>query len=289
MMNIARVENGTLNVYMREIGQYPLLSREEEHRLAVKYRASGDREAAMRLVTSNLRFVVKIAYEYTRYGMKLADLIQEGNMGLMKAVQKFDPSRGYRLISYAVWWIRAFIQAFILKSWSMVKIGTTQAQRRLFFSLEKAKREVARLEGGDAGTKELPEPGKISDRLNVTSDEINDMERRIHGRDLSIDSPISDDSSETYLDQTADPRSDFQEEIIRKEDGAKLQISINKALDELPVRERYIIENRAMADEPKTLEEIGKAFGITRERTRQLEYRALSRLRERMAEFQPAW
>lgn len=278
----------SMSVYLTDVSRYPLLSVEEEYELATRYRETGDKEAARKLVTSNLRFVVKIAYEYIRYGVKLADLVQEGNLGLMRAVQKFDPSRGYRFISYAVWWIRAFIQAFILKSWSLVKIGTTQAQRRLFFSLEKARREVAKIDGKVPEELNMIEADKLSARLNASAAEIESMDLRIKGRDLSIDAHISEDSSDTYLDITPDPNSDFQDEVIRREDGVTLKERIGKVLEQLPQKERYIVENRMMADEPMTLEEIGKTFGVTRERARQIETRASRRLKEALMEFAPA-
>jgi RNA polymerase sigma-32 factor len=240
-------------------------------------------------VTANLRFVVKIAYEYARYGVKLQDLVQEGNLGLMKAVQKFDPDRGYRFISYAVWWIRAFIQAYILKTWSLVKIGTTQAQRKLFFSLSKARREVARLDGSDP-LKELSpaDVTRVAGKLNVRRDEVEEMELRMRGRDLSIDATVTDESHDTRLDMMADPNADVQAEVIRKEDGLRLRDRIGAALGKLPTKERYIVENRLMADEPMTLEEIGKSFGVTRERVRQLEARAMKLMREQLGEFAPA-
>jgi RNA polymerase sigma-32 factor len=277
-----------MSAYLTDASRYPLLTVEEEIELAKRYRETGDKEAARKLVTSNLRFVVKIAYEYVRYGVKLADLVQEGNLGLMRAVQKFDPSRGYRFISYAVWWIRAFIQAFILKSWSLVKIGTTQAQRRLFFSLEKARREVAKIDGAVPEELGMIEADKLSTRLNASTQEIESMDLRIKGRDLSIDAHISDDSPDTYLDITPDPNSDFQEEVIRREDGVMLKDRIGKVLENLPQKERYIVENRMMADEPMTLEEIGKTFGVTRERARQIEARASKRLKEALMQFAPA-
>ncbi|MFA6033781.1 MAG: RNA polymerase factor sigma-32 [Myxococcota bacterium] len=288
MRNIAPYSGGVPAPYIKDLSRYPLLTPEEERELARRYRDTGDVEAARKLVTSNLRFVVKIANEYQRYGVKLPDLIQEGNIGLMKAVKKFDPDRGYRFISYAVWWIRAYIQAFILKSWSLVKIGTTESERRLFFSLEKAKKELARLDGEKAeplrltdGTKrEEPDP-------SFSAEQVEDMDRRIHGRDLSIDTPISQDTSETFLDRTADPSANFQDDVINREEGEKLQSAIKKTLDNLPTRERYIIENRVMADEPMTLEEIGKTFGVTRERARQIEAKAISMMKSAMEEFKP--
>jgi RNA polymerase sigma-32 factor len=290
MRKLVPATTGSISAYMAEVSRYPLLTPEEERKLAKRYRRTGDPEAAWKIVTANLRFVVKIAHEYVRYGVRLNDLVQEGNMGLMKAVQKFDPDRGYRFISYAVWWIRAYIQSFILKTWSLVKIGTTQAQRKLFFSLSRARREVARLGGGDP-LRELSagDIKSISGRLNVKGDEVREMDLRLRGRDVSLDAALAEDSDGTRLDLTADPGSDFQDEVIRREDGVRIHARIKDALEKLPHKERYIVENRVMADEPMTLEEIGKAFGITRERVRQLESRALKLMRQTLGEFAPAY
>lgn len=290
MRQLVPTGKSSISSYMVDVGRYPLLTADEELELTRLYRDTGDVEAARRIVTANLRFVVKIAYEYARYGVKLADLVQEGNLGLMKAVQKFDPDRGYRFISYAVWWIRAFIQAYILKSWSLVKIGTTQAQRKLFFSLSKARREVARIDGSDP-LKELSpaEVTKVAGRLNVRNDDVREMELRMRGRDISMDATITDDSGDTRLDMMADPNADVQAEVIRSEDGGRMRVKIESALQKLPVKERYIVENRLMADEPMTLEEIGKSFGVTRERVRQLETRAMKLMREQLGEFAPAY
>ena len=182
---------GSLAMYLAEINKYPLLTVDEEQRLARLYARSGDLDAAHKLVTSNLRFVVKVAYEYRSYGIKMADLIQEGNIGLMKAVQKFDADKGIRLISYAVWWIRAFIQNYILKSWSLVKLGTTQAQRKLFFSLARTRRELERFDGATGDMKKATE-GAIARKLRVKPGEVLEMQQRMEGRDLSLDAPMGE-------------------------------------------------------------------------------------------------
>jgi RNA polymerase sigma-32 factor len=274
-----------LGAYYREISRFPLLSHDEERELARKYRDTGDRDAAYRLVTSNLRFVLKIAHEYSRYGMNIIDLIQEGNIGLMKAVQKFDPDRGFRLISYAVWWIRAYIQAYILRNWSLVKIGTRSEERQLFFALEKAKKELVAFEGA----RSLPPPPGVGviEQPAFSAEEIEDMDRRIHVRDVSMDAPLNTETTDTFADFMADPKSDFQADIIKKDDAERLQAGITEALKSLDERERYIVENRVMAESPMTLEDIGKTFGVTKERARQLESRALKRLKDLLKGFKP--
>jgi RNA polymerase sigma-32 factor len=190
----------SLELYLSEINQFPLLTVEEEQSLARLYRKGGDTRAAHKLVTSNLRFVVKVAYEYRSYGFKMADLIQEGNIGLMKAVQKFDPDKGIRLISYAVWWIRAYIQNYILKSWSLVKLGTTQAQRKLFFSLARTKRELDKLSVEHGFESDGQNATKIAKKLRVKPTEVQEMEQRMEGRDLSLDAPMGDDGGYTHVD-----------------------------------------------------------------------------------------
>jgi RNA polymerase sigma-32 factor len=209
-MQIASSRNN-FSIYLSEIGRYPLADAEQEQRLAREYRRTGNRQSAQQLVTSNLRFVVKVASEYHRYGLPPADLVQEGNLGLMKAVEKFDPGRGFRLISYAVWWIRAYIQNYILRSWSLVKLGTTQVQRRLFFSLARAKREIERLSGPDASQDRVE---MLARELRATPQEIIEMEQRMSGRDLSLDMPIDEDGP-PRLDLMPDRRLDGQADFAR--------------------------------------------------------------------------
>src|SRR5512132_320219 len=191
---------GSLAMYLAEINKYPLLTVDEEQRRARLYAKSGDLDAAHKLVTSNLRFVVKVAYEYRSYGIKMADLIQEGNIGLMKAVQKFDPDKGIRLISYAVWWIRAYIQNYILKSWSLVKLGTTQAQRKLFFSLARTKRELDKMSAEHGFDSDGEDAAKIAKKLKVKPGEVEEMTQRMEGRDLSLDAPMGDDGGYSHVD-----------------------------------------------------------------------------------------
>ncbi|HSA59981.1 MAG TPA: RNA polymerase sigma factor RpoH [bacterium] len=273
------VPQGSLSSYLTEINRFPLLSPEEEFRLAVRYREDGDVEAAHRLVTSNLRFVVKVAYEYRSYGMRMSDLIQEGNIGLMTAVKKFDPHKGYRLISYAVWWIRAMIQSYILKSWSLVKIGTTQAQRKLFYKLSQTKRALARLMSG-GGQETLDDAGRgiVAKALHVSDRDVEEMDARMSGRDASLDAPLREDGQTTALDLLA--AADNQEDdVARAEEESKVRDDVRSAMTTLNDKERYIVEKRLMTDEPMTLQEIGDHYKISRERARQLEERAKKKIR----------
>jgi RNA polymerase sigma-32 factor len=262
-----------LEIYIAQINRYPILIADEEFRYAVKFKKYNDMEAAEKLVVSNLRFVVKIAHEYRNYGIKLADLIQEGNIGLMHAVKKFDPYKGYRLISYAVWWIRAYIQNFIIKSWSLVKIGTTQAQRKLFFKLGQAKKKL------EALSQKNPEFGEIAESLGVKETEIEEMDQRLTYRDLSLDSYISGEGETAHIDYLTYKGEDQETSLIRKEEMDIVKRNIAGALTNLNERESYIVRHRIMTDSPKTLQEIGTKYNITRERARQIEKQALKKLR----------
>jgi RNA polymerase sigma-32 factor len=266
---------GSLTTYLAEINRYPLLSVDEEQRLARRFVNSGDLDAGHRLVTANLRFVVKVSYEYRSYGIKMGDLIQEGNIGLMKAVQKFDPDKQIRLISYAVWWIRAYIQNHILKCWSLVKLGTTQAQRKLFFSLARTRRELERMGGAD-------DEKRIARKLHVKPNEVREMQQRMDGRDLSLDAPMGEDGTATHVEFLAceGPRPD--EELGVSEERELVQSSVGKAMARLDVRERFIIEQRIMSENPMTLKELGEHFGFSRERARQLEIRAKEKLKDEL-------
>ncbi len=265
--------------YISEINRYKLLSRAEEQEIALQYRDTGDVKAAHKLVVSNLRFVVKISHEYRGYGLRLLDLIQEGNIGLMKAVKKFDPNRGYRLISYAVWWIRAYIQNFVMRSWSLVKLGTTQAQRKLFFKLrserDRADREAA--EGERATSEEL------ATRLSVANEDIIQMEQRMGARDFSLDMEVQDGARQTHLDML-DTDEPHQEELYAEvEERRLLRRMVDVAKADLNEKERYIIDNRLLTDEPKTLQQIGENFSISRERARQIEGNVLRKLRSALS------
>jgi len=278
MGQVERRGAGAIDLYLSEINRYPLLSAAQEQELARDLRASADPRAAHRLVTSNLRFVVKVAYEYRSYGFRIGDLIQEGNIGLMKAVQKFDPDKEIRLISYAVWWIRAYIQNYILRSWSLVKLGTTQAQRKLFFSLARTRRELDRASAlmgdGPAATSD-----EIATKLRVKVDEVREMQQRMEGRDLSLDAPMSNDGSASHVEFVADGAPGQDDELNGAQEQRLMSGRIAIALAHLDPRERFIIEARLMKDGPLTLKELGDHFGFSRERARQLEIRAKEKLR----------
>jgi len=274
--------SSSLELYLAEINRYPLLTVDEEQRLAREFRQDGNTRAAHRLVTANLRFVVKVAYEYRSYGFRMADLIQEGNIGLMKAVQKFDPDKGIRLISYAVWWIRAYIQNYILKSWSLVKLGTTQAQRKLFFSLARTKRELDKLSSEHGADSDGRDTSKIAKKLRVKPAEVEEMEQRMDGRDLSLDAPLGDDGGYSHIDFVADRAAAQDEELSGAEEQVMVASKVTAALSRLDQRERYIIEQRIMSERPLTLKELGEHFGFSRERARQLEIRAKEKLKQEL-------
>jgi RNA polymerase sigma-32 factor len=267
------VESGPLQQYMAEVSRYPLIPQEEEVRLARKYREDGDLRAAYTLVLANLRLVVKIAYEFRRNFSNLMDLIQEGNIGLMRAVEKFDPYRGVKLSSYAAWWIRAYIIRYVLNNWSLVKVGTTQNQRRLFFNLKKAKRELE-AEGF------RPEPKLIAARLNVREDEVVEMEKRLSGSDVSLDAPVDADSEASRLEFVADVGEDVSERLANRELRSLVRSKFAEFRDGLEDRERAIFDRRLLAEEPVTLRELGEEFGVSRERVRQLEADLKRRLKD---------
>jgi RNA polymerase sigma-32 factor len=258
--------------YMAQVNRFDLLSPEEEHELAVRFRRDGDLAAAHRLVCANLRFVVKVACEYRGYGLRLADLVQEGNIGLMQAVRKFDPDRGLRLITYAVWWIRATIQNFIMKSWSLVKIGTTQAQRKLFYKFTQTRNALRNLTGDDA-------LADVAAELEVDAAVVEEMSLRLGQRDTSLDVELAEGEHYTLLDILPDQRDNQERLLIDHEEQQVLARRTQAALAGLPPRERQIIEQRILAEAPRTLQEIADEFGISRERVRQLEQSALRRLK----------
>jgi RNA polymerase sigma-32 factor len=270
--------SSSLELYLSEINRYPLLPVEEEQRLARTFLA-GDSRAGHQLITANLRFVVKVAYEYRSYGFRMADLIQEGNIGLMRAVQKFDHTKEIRLISYAVWWIRAYIQNYILRSWSLVKLGTTQAQRKLFFSLARTKRELDRASTEHGADSDGEDTGKIASRLRVKPTEVLEMAQRMDGRDLSLDAPVGEDGAASHVDFVASPSPSQDAELGNAQEHRQIQARIGVALARLDPRERFIIEQRVMNDAPMTLKDLGEHFGFSRERARQLEIRAKEKLK----------
>ena len=270
----------SLDRYVAEINKYPLLSREDEVALAQCYRRDKNEQSAHRLVVCNLRFVVKTAHEYRGYGLKLLDLIQEGNIGLMIAVKKFDPDKGYRLVSYAVWWIRAYIQSFIMRAWSLVKVGTTQAQRKLFFKLRSERERADRLAGpgAKATTRDL------ALQLAVGESDVQDMEMRLAERDFSLDAKVAEDSRLCHLDLLAADLPDQEEQYSNKEMRRLLRGKVHEAMDQLNQKERYVIENRIMSDEPPTLQEIGQKLSISRERVRQIEGNIIRKIRAALVE-----
>lgn len=262
----------SLEHYLARIKRFELLDRDEETALARRYRRDGDLEAAHRLICGNLRFVVKVANEYRSYGMKLLDLIQEGNIGLMMAVKKFDPDRGIRLISYAVWWIRAYIQNYIVKTWSLVKIGTTQAQKKLFFKLKQTQAALLRLTGRE-------DAEEIAQSLDVRNDEVEEMSRRLAAREASLDVELIEGEHFTLMDTLVDDTPDQETRLIEDEQRRRLSSEVHQAFDCLNDRERKIIQERILDESPRTLQELADDFGISRERVRQLEANALSKLR----------
>ena len=272
---------GTLDLYINEINRFPLLTPEEEFKLAVRLKKYNDMEAAEKLIVSNLRFVVKIAHEYHNYGFKLADLIQEGNIGLIHAVKKFDPEKGYRLISYAVWWIRAYIQNYLIKSWSIVKIGTTQAQRKLFFKLSQAKKQLESI------SKTKPEFAEIASSLGVKGSEVAEMDVRMGSRDVSLHEYIGDDGENAHIDFLAFEGENQEMALIKNEERSLVKQNITAALTTLNEREAYIIINRVMADKPETLQQIGDKYNITRERARQIEKQALKKVQLALPYLKP--
>ena len=264
-----------LNIFLKEIEKYPVLNKEEEYKLALRYHEEKDLEAANTLVVSNLRFVVKIAREYLSYGFPLSDLVQEGTIGLMKAVKKFDPYKGYRLISYAVWWIRAGIQNHIMKFWSQVKIGTTQAQRKLFHKIGKAKKKL-NIENNEMTEQEV---SKVAKLFGVKDKDVIDMEFRMASRDYSLDATSTEDNTATYLDVLSDNRAN-QENILESIEANEISNQgIKNGFEKLSAREQKVIESRYLKNPPEKLRELGEELGISKERVRQIEVHALKKLK----------
>jgi RNA polymerase sigma-32 factor len=281
MAHVLAPAGDSIDRYMAEIKQYPLLDREAELQLARRYARDGDVRAAHQLVVSNLRFVVKVAHEYRGYGLKLLDLIQEGNLGLMVAIKKFDPEKGYRLISYAVWWIRAGIQSFIMRSWSLVRLGATRMQRKLFFKLRS---ERARAQAEKGGVAEPISSYELAQRLEVGEADILDMEMRLALRDFSLDAPLDDAAgSSTHIDRLEEAAPSAETLLVAEQQKQLVQGTLRDVTPNLNEKERYIVQHRLMADEPRTLQEIGTTFNVSRERVRQLETRVLSKLRTALA------
>jgi RNA polymerase sigma-32 factor len=267
-----------LNRYLAEIKKFPILAPEEEYMLAKRWREHEDTEAAAKLVNSHLRLVAKIAMGYRGYGLPVSELISEGNIGLMQGVKKFEPDRGFRLATYAMWWIRASIQEFILRSWSLVKMGTTAAQKKLFFNLRRMKNQIDAFEEGDLKPADV---AKIARDLGVTEDEVISMNRRMgHGGDTSLNAPLrsSEDGEGQWQDflVSAEP---LQDEVIADEEERRVRHELLvDALESLNERERHILTERRLVDEPKTLEDLSQVYGVSRERIRQIEVRAFEKL-----------
>jgi RNA polymerase sigma-32 factor len=273
MSNLPVVKN-SLESYLLQINQFPLLTQEEEFQLAVRYRKHNDIDAVQKLITSNLKFVVKVAFEYKAYGIKILDLIQEGNIGLMMAVKKFDPYKGYRFISYAIWWIRAYIQNFIIKTWSLVKIGTTQAQKKLFFKIGKVRKALESNEGNEKKYELLAKD------LSVAKEDIIEMEQRMSSRDFSLDAPFDEGHELTHLDLLQEDSPNQEEALAREEEKKIQEREVLNAMKSLNEKEIYVIKNRVMADSPLTLQEIGDHLKLSRERVRQIESEALKKLKK---------
>ena len=270
---------GAFAVYVSQIRRVPLLTPARERELARAYRKTGDRRAYDLLVTSNLRFVVQIARNHISYGRRMADMVQEGNLGLLRAVERYDPDKDIRLVSYAVWWIRAHIQSYILRTWSMVKVGTTRGQRRVFYALARSQRELTRHGDSLPQNLEPAELATLAGRLGVAQGVVVETSNRLHGRDVSLDAPIGDDGG-THMESLAsgDPvHDDVMEEAQEKE---LLAARVGSALALLDPRERTIIESRVMSDSPMTFEAVGNLIGCSPERARQLETRAKAKLRK---------
>jgi RNA polymerase sigma-32 factor len=268
-------ESSPLATYLSRIDRYPLLTPEEERVLALRWREQKDPAAAQHLVLSNLRFVVKIAFEYRPYGIRLLDLVQEGNLGLLVAVDRFEPDRNVRLTTYAVWWIRAYIQEYIRRSWSLVRFGTTRAEQRCFYQLRRERQKLER-EGGKA------DPASLARALGVTPAELERIEARITRRDLSLDDPAYIDADETRGERLADDTPGPEAAVAATEAGRRTRAGVWRALATLDERERTIIERRYLHGKSATLRELGDAFGISGERVRQLEARAKAKMREHL-------
>ena len=273
----ALVPFDALQRYLYEIRHYPVLTREEEHDLAVQYKELGDIEAAYKLVRSNLRLVVMIARQYERAFRNLLDLIQEGNIGLMESLKNFDPYRGVRFPSYAVWWIRAYIIRYLMNNWRMVKLGTTQAQRRLFFNLQKEKEELE-AEGFVPGAK------LIAQRLDVKESEVIEMDQRLSGRDLSTDAPMGEGETATLLDTLTDDSPTPEESLAEDEYRQAIKERLKIFGEGLKDKELVVFRERLMAEQPLTLREIGERYGISRERVRQIEHRVKKKLKSYLSE-----
>ena len=271
---------GSLAFYLQEIKKFPILTAEEEFMLAKRYKEHDDSDAAHKLVTSHLRLVAKIAMGYRGYGLPVTDLISEGNVGIMQAVKKFDPEKGFRLATYAMWWIRAQIQEYVLHSWSLVKIGTTAAQKKLFFNLKKLKNQLTSIDSGNLSPENVRE---IATRLDVKEAEVIDMNNRLYGGDQSLNAKVSGEAETEWQDMLVD-QNEIQDEILEKKNEMSYRKQIfKKALEVLNEREKEILTLRKLRDKPLKLEELSAKFNISRERVRQIEEKALEKLKKQVS------
>jgi len=272
--------DGGLSRYLTEIRKFPMLAKDEEFMLAKRWKEHEDPEAAHRMVTSHLRLVAKIAMGYRGYGLPIGEVISEGNVGLMQAVKKFEPDKGFRLATYAMWWIRASIQEYILRSWSLVKMGTTAAQKKLFFNLRKAKSEISAFEDGDMRPDQVTH---IATRLGVLNEEVISMNRRLSGPDASLNAPLRVDGESEWQDWLADDEAVNQETKVADDEERSIRMSLlEEAMTELSDRERHILTERRLKDNPTTLEDLASQYGVSRERVRQIEVRAFEKLQKAM-------
>jgi RNA polymerase sigma-32 factor len=282
-MAVARVPSISsdtgLSQYLREIRKFPMLEPGQEYALAKRFQEDGDVDAAHQLVTSHLRLVAKIAMGFRGYGLPVNELISEGNVGMMQAVKRFDPERGFRLATYAMWWIRASIQEYVLRSWSLVKMGTTAAQKKLFFNLRKIKGELKALDAGDL----TPEHTRqIAERLGVSETEVTNMNRRLSGPDQSLNAPLRENGEGEWQDWLEESSVDQETQLGEFQETAQRRRMLNDAMADLKDRERHILVERRLSEEPKTLEELSQQYGISRERVRQIEARAFEKLQKAM-------
>ena len=272
--------DGGLSRYLTEIRKFPMLAKDEEFMLAKRWKEHEDPEAAHRMVTSHLRLVAKIAMGYRGYGLPIGEVISEGNVGLMQAVKKFEPDKGFRLATYAMWWIRASIQEYILRSWSLVKMGTTAAQKKLFFNLRKAKSEISAFEEGDMRPEQV---SHIATRLGVLNEEVISMNRRLSGPDASLNAPLRVDGDSEWQDWLADDEAVNQETKVAEDEERSIRMSLlEEAMTELSDRERHILTERRLKDSPTTLEDLASQYGVSRERVRQIEVRGFEKLQKAM-------
>ena len=269
--------NNDIAKYFAQIRKFPLLTKEEEAQLAEEWVNNQSLSAAHKLINAHLRLVVKLAMKFRGYGLPLNELISEGNVGMIQSLKRFDPSKGFRLSTYAMWWIRASIQEYILHSWSLVKIGTTAAQKKLFFNLRSLKGKLKALDDGDLQPELVTE---IADRLDVSENDVIDMNRRLSGHDHSLNNPYSIESDEEWINGLPDERDNHENQIIHNDELSKRKELLSIALQDLDERERRIITHRRLVDDPMTLDELSKKFGISRERVRQVEVKAFEKLRK---------